>query len=68
MRVGRVEAVEHFVGNLRVARLVGAHEAESGATQQRRLSVKNEEDGKDDKNGGLADGGPGGQSFARAFR
>ena len=66
--VGGVEAVEHFVGDLGVARLVGAYEADTVAAKNGRLSVEDEKDGEDQEYGGFATGGPTGQPHASALR
>jgi hypothetical protein len=56
-----VEPDQHFVRDLRVAGLVGAHQSQAVAAQQWGKSVNQEEDCKDKKHGYFADGGPGWQ-------
>ena len=48
-RVRRVEAHQHLVRDLGIARLVGAHQAQAVAAQQRRKPVSKEKDGEGEK-------------------
>ena len=66
-RVRRVEPVQHLVRDLRIAGLIGAHQAQAVAAQQRGLPIEQKKEGKTEKNGGLADDAPTGQSQAPAF-
>jgi hypothetical protein len=56
--MGRVEADQHLVGYLGIAGLIGTHQAQPIAAQQRRLSIENEENGKSQENARLTDAGP----------
>src|SRR5450631_1069701 len=67
-RVSGIKAVKHFVRDLRIARLVGAHQTEPITAEQRRLSVDDEEGSENKKDGSFANGGPVGQAFASALR
>jgi hypothetical protein len=66
--VGRIEADEHLVRDLRVPRLVGADQAETVAAEPGRDSIEDEEDGEADEDCGFAKGGPSGPLPARSFR
>ena len=57
-RVRRVEADQHLVRDLGIARLVGAHQAQAIAAEHRRKAVSKEKDGKSEKDRCLADRGP----------
>ena len=48
--VRRVEADQHLMRDLRIARLVGAHQAQAVAAQNRRKSIEKKEDGEGQKN------------------
>ena len=66
-RVRRVEPVQHLVRDLRIARLIGAHQAQPVAAHQRRLPIKKKKEGKGKKNRRLAGSCPAGQPRAPAF-
>ncbi len=53
-----VEAHQHLMGDLRVTRLIGAHQAEAVAAEDRRHSINDEEDGEDYKDRSFTNGGP----------
>jgi hypothetical protein len=55
-----VEPVQHLVRNLRVARLVGAHQAKAVAAQDRGKPIDQEKDRESNEDRCLAYGGPGG--------
>jgi hypothetical protein len=55
------------VGNLRITGLIGAHQAQPIAAQERRQAVGKEEDGKQKKDGRFANGGPTGQPSTPAL-
>ena len=56
--VGRIEAVQHLVGDLGVTGLVCADQAEAVSAEQGDLSVEEEEEGEDEEDRGLAQNGP----------
>ena len=56
--VRRVKPHQHLVGYLRVARLVGSHQAQPVPTHQRNLPINQKKEGKSKKDGRLSDRAP----------
>ena len=63
--VRRVEAVEHLVGDLRVARLVRTNKTEAIAAENGDEAIEQEKENKAENEGYLEDRGLGGQASAR---
>ena len=66
--VGGIEANQHLVRDLRIARLVGANEAETISAQQRKNSIKDEKHAADHEDRCFRRSCPARQSEASAFR
>jgi hypothetical protein len=60
-----VESTEHFMGDLRVARLVSPDEAEAIAAEDRRKAIEKKEKDETENYGYFGDSCPGGQTSAR---
>ena len=54
----RIEVHQHLVRDLGVARLVGSHQTQSIAAQDRGKTIKKKKDGEGKKDGGFAEDGP----------
>ena len=63
-RMGRVKAHQHLMRNLRIARLIRTHQAQSVSAQQRHDSIKDEKHAEDHEDRGLAERRPGWQAHA----
>ncbi len=63
----RVESVQHLMSDLGIARLVRAHQAQPVSAQDRSQSIEKKEEGEDEKDRGLAYGGPVGQPCTRCL-
>ena len=66
--VGGVEAAEHLVGNLRIARLVGTDETQAVAAEDGRESIEKKEDGESEEDDEFGDAGGGRHSPANLVR
>jgi hypothetical protein len=66
--VRRIEAIQHLVRDLGIARFIGSHQAQAGAAGKRGLTINQDKEGKTEKDGSLANDGPTGQSPAPALR
>ena len=65
--VRRVKPHQHLVGDLRVARFVGPHQAQPVTAHQRDLPINKKKEGKTKKNGRLSDSAPTGQPRTPAW-
>jgi hypothetical protein len=54
----RIEVHQHLVRDLSVARLVGSHQTQSIAAQDRGKTVKKKKNAEGEKNGGFRESGP----------
>ena len=61
-RLRRVEAVQHFMGDLGIAGFVGSDQAQASAAEDGRESISKKEDGEGEEKRGLANARPGWQS------